>query len=179
VSWGRVAVIYGVLALLAAWVFLVDPRDVPEPGVQPEPPPPVSMLGVEASTVTSIGFRKGTETVRATREGTRWRIVEPADASITSDLVEAVVATLTAGQGAERLDDASNPDLTAYGLDAPSASLDLALASAPDRPITVLVGGRNPTQTAVYARRSDAPTIFLVGMNLRYYIDLVFDAAKR
>ncbi len=41
-----------------------------------------------------------------------------------------------------------------------------------------MIGGRNPTRTAVYARRSDQPAIFLVGMNLSYYIDLIFDAAK-
>jgi hypothetical protein len=29
----------------------------------------------------------------------------------------------------------------------------------------------------VYARRGDRPTVYLVGLNLRYYIDLVFEAA--
>jgi hypothetical protein len=45
-------------------------------------------------------------------------------------------------------------------------------------PISVQIGARNPTQTAVYARRGDEDAIFLVGMNLRYYIDLIFEAAR-
>jgi hypothetical protein len=52
------------------------------------------------------------------------------------------------------------------------------IGDASAKPVTVEIGARNPTRTAVYARRSDQPSIFLVGMNLSYYIDLIFDAAK-
>lgn len=54
----------------------------------------------------------------------------------------------------------------------------MILTGVADAPVTILIGARNPTRTAVYARRSDRNTIFLVGMNLSYYIDLIFDAAK-
>ena len=60
----------------------------------------------------------------------------------------------------------------------PSATLEVVIDGTPARSITILIGDRNPTRTAVYARRSDQTSVFLVGMNLSYYIDLIFEAAK-
>jgi len=114
--------------------------------------------------------------VRATRDADRWRAVEPAGAKIPSDLIAATVATLTAGQAAEELAPEPEHGLAAYGLDTPAASIEVALTGAP-APVTVDLGARNPTRTAVYARRSDEPTLFLIGMNVSYYIDLIFEAA--
>ena len=41
----------------------------------------------------------------------------------------------------------------------------------------LLLGGRNPTKTALYAKRADAPAIYLIGLNLRYYSDLIVERA--
>ena len=37
---------------------------------------------------------------------------------------------------------------------------------------------RNPARTAVYAQRSDSPRVFLIGLNVRYYEDLLFEALR-
>ena len=63
--------------------------------------------------------------VRGSREERRWRVVEPAGAEVPPDLIEATIATLTAGQAAEKL--AAVPRARAAGLrlDAPSATVEV------------------------------------------------------
>ncbi len=176
-TWRRVAIIYVLAALLAAYVLVFE-RTEPAPEHAKLAAAPASILGIEPSSVTAVTFRKDAKVVRAKREDRRWHVVEPAGAEIPPDLFEATIATLTAGQSAETLSHQPENAGSAYGLDAPSATVELVIDKTPDQPITVMVGDRNPTRTAVYARRGDQPTIFLVGMNLSYYIDLIFDAAK-
>lgn len=194
-SWRRVAAIYAVLALLVGWVVVFE-HDAPAPETASVDPkaPSQSLLGADASAVTGIRFTRRGHVIRAERAGddgarlgagapvepepSRWRAVEPRGVKVSPDLIEATVATLTAGQPSELLSHEAQDDLAAYGLDAPTASVDIVLRNAPERPITVLIGARNPTQTAVYARRTDQPAIFLVGLNLSYYIDLIFDGAS-
>ena len=173
--WRQVAVVYGVLALLAAWVFLLA-GDTPNPEAPVEPPPAASILDVDAATVTALTIRKNGSVVRASRTDERWSTTEPSDAKVPPDLFAAMVATLTAGQPAEELSHEPESALAAYGLASPVATLEVTLRDGA-APITVAIGDQNPTRTAVYARRGDRPTIYLVGMNLRYYIDLVFEAA--
>ncbi len=176
-SWRRVAGIYLVLALLAGWVLVVE-RDAPP--IEPTPaqePIGASLVDAAADAVTSAVFRREGKVVRAGREDRRWRVIEPADADLPSDLIEATIATLTTGQAAERLTDLPGSELAAYGLDVPSTTLELGIDPG-GRSVTVQVGARNPTGTAMYARRSDQPAIFLVGMNLGYYLDLIFRAGK-
>ena len=177
-SWRRVAAIYAALAVLAMWVLAFE-REAPppEPSAGAAPVAAQSLLGADASAVAAVRFTRHGETVRAERADDRWRAVGPRGTTVSPDLIDATVATLTAGQPSEQLTQRADDDLAAYGLDAPSASVDVVLRETPDRPITVLIGARNPTQTAVYARRTDQPAIFLVGLNLSYYIDLIFEAA--
>jgi len=40
----------------------------------------------------------------------------------------------------------------------------------------VTIGDANPTGTAVYAQRQGAPDVVLIGRNVRYYEDLIFQA---
>ncbi len=174
-SWRRVAVIYAVLAALAGWVFLID-RGAPDPEVPASVAPAPSLLDTEASAVTALTFRKEGRVVRAQRVAQRWSVIEPAGVKIPPDLFDATVATLTTGQPAEELSQEPASAYAAYGLATPATTLEVSFGEVP--PILVSLGDENPTRTAVYARRSDRPAIFLVGLNLRYYVDLVFGAAK-
>ena len=38
------------------------------------------------------------------------------------------------------------------------------------------LGARNPTQTAIYAQTSSSPRVLLVGVNVQYYADLLYEA---
>lgn len=64
-----------------------------------------------------------------------------------------------------------------FGLQDPQSEITLQRTSA--APVTVRLGMRNPAGTAVYAQRSDSPQVFLIGLNVRYYEDLVFDALRQ
>jgi hypothetical protein len=178
VSWRRVAAIYMVLALLAGWVLVFDRAAPPAPAPLGPAPAGPSILEADAAAVTEVTLRREGRVVRAARHEGRWGVIDPAGAIIPPDLIEATIATLTAGQSAERLASAPEHDLAAYGLDVPSATMEIALGATPATPVTIAIGSRNPTHTAVYARRSDQAAIYLVGLNLSYYIDLIFDAAK-
>ena len=176
-TWRGVAIIYAALVVLVSVAVTLEHRASPSAAVDLASPTQ-SLLGTDASALSAIVFARDGKKVRAVRETQRWRAVEPPGTSVSADLIEATVATLTAGQSAEMLTVAPEADLAAYGLDTPAATLEIAMQDGSQPPITVSIGGANPTRTAVYARRSDRPAIFLVGMNLRYYIDLIFDAAK-
>lgn len=176
-SWRRVAVIYVLLAVLAGWSLVFD-QTASDPEKPAPSPPAASLLDTEASTVTALAFRKNEQVVRANRAEQRWSVSEPVGVKIPPDLFAATVATLTAGQPAEELQQVPASELAAYGLATPSATLEVTLDGTA-QPITVAIGNENPTRTAVYARRNDRPAIFLVGLNLKYYMELVFEAAKR
>jgi hypothetical protein len=178
-TWRRVAVVYGVLALLVGYLIAFD-GTAPAPSEPGNAPvlPAASLLDADATAVRSMTFRKEGRTVRATRVDGRWRAIEPTDAVVPPDLFEATLATLTAGQAAEKLSHQPDHSLADFGLEAPAATVEIVIGEADAAPISVSIGAHNPTQTAVYARRSDQDFIFLVGMNLRYYIDLIFEAAN-
>jgi hypothetical protein len=175
VSWRAVAAIYAVLALLTVIVTSTQPSSTVENAPPPEAAPERSLLGLEPSAVQAVLFRRGDVRVRAVRDGGRWRTVEPPGASVPSDLVDAAVATLTAGQTSPIVTDrAGRDDLGAFGLSSPSSEIVLTKG---DSDVRVILGERNPTKTAVYARRDDDARVYLVGLNVRYYEDLIFEAA--
>lgn len=175
-TWRRVFLIYGVLAMLVGYLTVFDGSD-PDPTATDLTSPGPSLLGAEASAVSIVTFRKDGRTVRAELEAGRWRAVEPPGVHVPPDLIDAAIATLTAGQASEKLSEKPADGLGDYGLDMPSATIEIVVGAPTTPPIAVQIGARNPTQTAVYARRTDDDSIYLVGMNLRYYIDLIFEAA--
>ena len=176
-SWRAVGVVYAVLALLLAFVLVVERRPAIE-APPPEAAPARSLLGVEPSAVRAVAFRRGGLRVRAERAGARWRIVEPPGAAVPSDLVDAAVATLTAGQVSEVIAaDARATDLAVFGLATPTSAIALTTEDGAGREVTVFLGQYNPTRTALYARLADDSRVFLVGLNMRYYEDLIFEAA--
>ena len=177
-SWTRVAVIYGVLAVLVGYLALFEWASPELPATLEPPTPAASLLGTDAGAVRAITFTKDGRSVQASRETGRWRAIEPLGARVPPDLFDAAIAALTAGQASEKLAHETEHRLADYGLASPAATIALVSGEGPSRPISVLIGARNPTQTAVYARRTDENAIYLVGMNLRYYIDLIFDAAN-
>ncbi len=175
-SWRSVGWIYLALVLLTL-VVVADRQGQEPPPVFVGTPVEQSLLGAEAAAISAIAFRRGEVNVRAARDGERWRILEPAGTEMPSDLIGAAAGTLTAGQVSEILVEAVGPQLSAFGLTEPGTTIEVSIGGDPPRTIRVLVGANNPTGTALYAKRDDGPEVFLVGLNLRYYTDLIFQAA--
>jgi hypothetical protein len=127
--------------------------------------------------VVGLVRRGAGRSIEARRDDGRWHVVAPAGVSVPPDLLAAAVATLTAGQSAEVVNDGATGDLASFGLTEPTSEMEVAFdGEAPER-VRVIFGARNPTRTALYAKRADAPTVYLVGLNVRYYEDLIFEAA--
>jgi len=43
----------------------------------------------------------------------------------------------------------------------------------------IKLGARNPPQTAIYAQTNTKPRILLVGVNVQYYADLLYEAGAK
>jgi hypothetical protein len=161
-SWPR-ALGYLLVAVVLATAYLTT---APPPPPSPAEAPPDDGRG---SAVDSVHLQVGDRTVRATRIGDQWRVVEPAGNRVPSDLIAALVAAVLETPAepvsltADRLAD--------FGLDAPSAKLTFGRPNAP--PVTLSLGSPNPAETGVYGSLEGHPQVVLIGSNVRYYIDLV------
>jgi hypothetical protein len=173
-SWTRAAVYWLVaLALAAIYVGGEDAvRTASAPSATPTPladrtevPLPLKRIEVRRDDVVIAWERRP--------EGA-WTVVEPAGTSIPAGLLDAFaeqVATISAGEHFDG--DADDP---AFGLERPG--LRIALVGEDGRTLALVVGERTPTGTAAYARREGGGPVLLVGLNLLYYSDLLFDAAR-
>lgn len=141
------------------------------------PPAARSLLlpGWSAEQVVELEALAGGGRLRAVRAGAAWRVVEPQAAPVPGDLIAALVATLTDPSSSESVARDTARDAE-FGLGA--SGRRIALRRADGSAATVLLGARNPPQTAVYARREGSPETLLLGLNVEYYFDLLADRAR-
>jgi len=169
--WRQVVLLYLVLAGLAGEYWLVERRAEPQAETEPGAPPP--FLRLHPAELREIRLVRGGRTIVARRAGTAWAVVEPAGAPIAPDLIDAFMSALAEAREIARVGGA-DADAGLYGLDEHAARVEM-IAETGD-PIEVTIGGANPTGTAVYARRRGTPDVVLIGRNVRYYEDLIFQA---
>ena len=124
--------------------------------------------GIDAITVT-----RADEKVRYTRRSDgQYKVVEPDGKFVPQDLMKALADLLEGAKTVEVV--STNPnDLAEFGLDKPKGELILE-ATSKKQPISIFFGNENPTHTAVYARIEGIPKVFLLGANLEYYQNLMF-----
>ncbi len=169
-TWRRAAGYWGCFLVLGAY-YLVALRE-------PQAPAPAHLtrapfLSVSDDAIDGLELRRGTAVIRCRRVTGRWQVVEPAGHPVPSDLVSALVANLTELPEVEVVAE-EGADVAQFGLDPPVS--ELTLTSAGGTPITVRLGGRNPSGTAIYAQRDVGRRVYLIGLNLRYYEDLLFQS---
>ena len=169
--WRQVALLYLVLAALAGEYWFVEGRM--EPPARTEAPAPPSFLRLDPATLREVRLVRGSRTVVSRREGAGWTIVEPAGAPIAPDLIAAFANALVDATEIARVGGA-DADADTYGLGQQAARVEVVCTSG-DR-LEVTIGGPNPTGTAVYARRRGSSDVVLIGRNVRYYEDLIFQA---
>jgi hypothetical protein len=165
------------LALTAFYVWTERGR--------PEPAPLDSTAGRERAPLmvafpagpTRLELQAEGRTLGARRTGgAAWEVVEPPGSRVPPDLVAAVVAAVTDQPDFEVVSAAAPATAAEFGLAAPQARLTLA---DDDRSVTLLIGARNPAQTAVYAQREGGDEVVLLGLNVQYYVDLVMQTLER
>src|SRR2546428_3941042 len=91
------------------------------------------------------------------RDDGRWTIRKPRPMEADATAVGEFLRTLMLAQ-VSRVVDETGTDLKAYGLDAPSLTVSLRLASGTQ---TVRVGDAGPLSATLYAKRDDSPKVLL------------------
>ena len=168
-TWRRAALYWAVFLALAAY-YMVAVRESPEPVAHLTR---AAFLSIPGEDIDGLELRRGDAVVRCRRTNGRWEVTAPADRTVPSDLVEALVANLTQLPDVEVVA-ADSSALGEFGLQA--AQSEMTLLRTGQAPVRVRLGAHNPAGTAVYAQRNDSPRVFLIGLNVRYYEDLLFEA---
>ena len=168
--WRQVLLLYAVLGGLGAEYWLVERRRVePEEAEQARP----RFLPVEPAELREIRLLRDGRTVVSRRGASGWEVVEPAGAPIPPDLIAAFASALA---GAEEIAHVAGAeaDPRTYGLDDRAVRVEM-LTERGDS-VSVTIGATNPTGTAVYAQRGGTPDVVLLGRNVGYYEELLFQA---
>jgi hypothetical protein len=171
-TWRRVGIYYVVLALLGAYYLAVE-RQSPAP---PPPPDRTQLVDVPLDRITEMRLVRGTERVVSRMEGGRWRVVEPAGARAPSDLLGLLVQHVVEASAVEVVAQGGGA-AEEFGLDGRAGRIEL-YPRGQRTPVTVALGARNPSGTALYVRVEGSPRILLVGSIIEYYAQRVFEEAR-
>lgn len=171
-TWRRAAVYWGCFVVLAAYYLAVERGPAARAAAHLTRAP---FLDVPEDRIEALELRRGDVLVRCRRVDGRWRVAEPPGANASSDLITGLINNLTQLPDVEVVAERAG-DLTEYGLSPPVSQL--VLTPAGGKPISIRLGTRNPAGTAVYAQRSDSPRVFLIGLNVRYYEDLLLEGLR-
>jgi hypothetical protein len=167
--WRQVILLYSVAVALGGWYWAVGHQ-------QPEAPKREErrrFLNLDTERLREVRVRRAGSVMVSRWDAGAWVVVEPAGGFVPSDLIAAFTNALAAAEEIARVSDGIT-DTKQYGLDERASRIEIIPANGD--PIIVVLGQTNPTGTAVYARRDAAPEIILVGRNIRYYEDLIFEA---
>ena len=171
-TWRKVFVYWIVAALVGATVYVGERRDevAPPPANAVQP-----LVTTSPSSFERLTVKRGAESAAFVRESERWVVTSPAGYRITSDLVAALIDTLASIPPVEKLStDARTSEQ--FGLSPSEAEITM---DGPAGNAHVYIGKRNPTGTAVYAALAGEDSVYLLGLNAQYYLELIFDELGR
>jgi hypothetical protein len=181
-TWARAFFYVAVWLILTAYYFVAHPQRPVEEPIAPEiealPTEPaeaeLQYLHVEPERVVEVEVAAGERRVRATRDGERWLAVEPANAVVSSDLISALLSAILGASGVQVVSRDTTRD-TEFGLATPTARVRFATSDG--QAVDLVLGKENPARTGVYGRTAGSPEIVLVGLNARYYVDMILRPA--
>ena len=171
-SWKATVTYWVLAAVFGSYYLAVEKRPARKNEVQLARE---HVLNVSSGDIASATLRREGREIRSEIKDKRWKVVKPEGADIPPDLVATLVENLTDKQEAEEITAQPTPEeITTFGLGPNAPVVDLE--SRDGTKYTVTLGARNPPQTAIYARTSVAPRVVLIGLNVQYYADLLFEA---
>ena len=175
-SWRRIGIYYSLAVVFGAYflAFVWDPVGE-RPHLREYSPTQSRFLPFSRESIQELQLHREGQLVRCLFDGDRWQVVEPQGGYATSSLVSSLIESLTMEQETRVVHEAAD-DLAVYGLRPPRATIILKGRTESDL-ATVLIGGRNPTSTAVYASKEGSPEVVLLGYSAFYYEELLFEAA--
>ncbi len=187
-TWQRVGLYYLLAVVLGGYYLLFEwrPGGPDAPIFEPRPVQEGTFLVLKRGTIHKLSITRQHHLFVSQRSQARpgeataeWQVLEPTGASITSALVSGFIENLTPDRKVPIVHEAPE-DLASYGLAPPTSTIVVEGEGEGERSTeTIFIGGYNPTKTAVYARKDGSPTVVLLGYNVKYYEDLIFQAAQR
>lgn len=173
-SWLRIAAFYALAAILTAHLVSVTGRD--EAASETEAVSDAPFLEAVPERIDRVRLEDASlELVFERRDG-RWVTTQPEGLAPPGDVIDAVLDSFTSLPAIEIVA-AGSQDEAQFGLVPPRMRVRLeqdgALVS------TIVLGELSPTRTAVYAKKSGSDDVALIGLNAKYYIDLVFENVRR
>lgn len=134
-----------------------------------------AIVGLSPADIEKVSIRAHGLEISLFRQDEKWSVEAPAGAEVPGGLIEAIVDTLTSIPPIETISgDAAGA--AEYGLDPPE--LTLALTDTRGARVVIEFGKRNPTGTAVYAKIEGEAELSLLGLNSRYYLDLLLEDVR-
>ncbi|HUE38770.1 MAG TPA: DUF4340 domain-containing protein [Candidatus Binatia bacterium] len=174
-TWRNTLLCWLVAAILAGYYVVVERRPAPPSEMQRDRE---KVLNVFSDEVAALTLRRDGKEIRCEKKDKRWTVVKPENRKVPPDLISALIENLTDKQEAEAINEAPKPeDLEAFGLTTTSSMVEIEMKDG--RKMTVKLGARNPPQTAIYAQTSNSPRVLLIGVNIQYYADLLYEAGAK
>lgn len=174
-TWRRIALYYTLSIILGGYYFLFEWRPGGEKPISNARPVQQSrFLPIAQNDIHELTLRNSNAGIRFRRNGDTWNVVEPANANVTSALVTSLVENLTVEKEVQIVEQSAS-DFASYGLAQPFVTLTIK-GPTDNLLATVSIGDRNPTQSAVYARKADSKQVVLLGYSVRYYAELILEA---
>jgi hypothetical protein len=124
VRWQTTLVAALLLALVGGFYYVYDVRLAPDRDKAEARKGRV--LSVETTDVTAVTLKRPDGTVKATREGDGWQLVEPVKARGDRGAIEETLTTVVTAK-MDREIEAAPKALADFGLDTPAAEVDLTL----------------------------------------------------
>ncbi len=116
---------------------------------------------IEPKDVETVTIKRRGETIRLKRLADGWEMLEPVKARADRGAVDEVVTSLATLRSDREID--PNPaKLSDFGLEPPAAEVTLEVKNG-KAPLTLAVGGKNPTGVWVYAREGSKPAVVALG----------------
>jgi Domain of unknown function (DUF4340) len=135
-----------------------------------------TVLKFERDKVDGIEVSAGSKSLQFTKEGGDWKLKKPLDVRADFGSVEGLVGRLQTVQMKSIVSNEPSPaDLKKYGLDKPTASVNLNLGSAR---ATLVVGGK-ADDTTVYARDTSKPLVMTIESSLADELKKTADDYRR
>jgi len=172
-TWRRAALYWALFIVLGIYYVAAEREPA---GQAAEHLTRAPFLTVPEEQIEAVQVQRGESVVHCRRVAGRWKVVDPPDSRVPSDLIAGLITNLTQLPDVEVVAD-KPVDLAQFGLDMPASQL--VLTPAAGNPVTVRLGNRNPAGTALYAQRSTSDRVFLIGLNVHYYEDLLFEGLQR
>lgn len=173
-SWARIFVYYVLAAFLTFQVVGVGSDDesvVDTAAVFTEP-----FLPAVPERIDRVRMEDRNMAVQFERRDGKWLTTEPEGLAPPGEVIDALIESLTSLPAIEIVSDGVEHD-GQFGFVPPSVRIRIEQEG--ELVSTVVLGELSPTRTAVYAKKSGSEQVALIGLNAKYYVDLVFENIRR